>query len=205
MTYLHALEDVNERVGAVVLSGGLARRMGGQDKGLVEIGGKPMANWALDAIRSHVHTVVINANRNHDAYATLGCEVVADRHRGHVGPLAGLSAALHHLDTDYVFMCPCDSPFIDGALVGMLGMAALEQRADISVAHDGERMQPVFCLVHRRALISLDAYLVSGERKIDRWYATQNTVQVDCSSVTDSFRNINTEEERQAAEQELLA
>ncbi len=204
MTYLLALEAVNERVGAVVLSGGLARRMGGQDKGLVEIGGKPMANWALDAIRSQVHTVVINANRNHDAYAALGCEVVADRHSGHVGPLAGLSAALHHLDTDYVFMCPCDSPFIDGSIVGMLGMAALEQRADIAVAHDGERMQPVFCLAHRRTLCSLDAYLVSGERKIDRWYATQNTVEVDCVAVIDSFRNINTEEERQAAEQKLL-
>ena len=112
MHLLNALESQQKRVGAVVLAGGLARRMGGQDKGLVELGNRPMVSWAIAAVQSRVHQVVINANRNHDAYKALGCDVVADRHSGHIGPLAGLSAAMHYLDTDYVFMCPCDSPFI---------------------------------------------------------------------------------------------
>lgn len=205
MTFLGALEQKKQRVGAVVLAGGLARRMGGQDKGLVELRNRPMASWAVDAIRSQVHEVVINANRNHDAYSALGCAVVADRHSGHIGPLAGLSAALHYLDTDYVFMCPCDSPFVDTSLVGMLGLACMEQDHDIAVAHDGVRMQPVFCMANKRSLTSLDEYLESGERKIDRWYATQKTVEVNCSAVSDSFRNINTEEERVAALTELPA
>jgi len=64
-------------------------------------------------------------------------------------------------------------------------------------------MQPVFCIAHQSTLSSLDAYLESGERKIDRWYATQNMIEVDCSNMLKSFDNINTEEERQAAEQEL--
>lgn len=203
MDFLHTLDDQQARVGAVVLAGGLARRMGGQDKGLVDIANKPMAGWAVDAIRPHVHELVINANRNHDEYSKLGCHVVADRHSGHIGPLAGLSAAIHYLDTDYVFMCPCDSPFINAGLVDLLGRACLANGSDVAVAHDGERMQPVFCLVHKRTLASLDAYLESGERKIDRWYATQKTVDVDCSSVAESFRNINTEEERIAALAEL--
>lgn len=205
MDFLAALNARHERVGAVVLAGGLARRMGGQDKGLVELGNRPMASWAVDAVRNQVHQIVINANRNRDAYSALGCAVIADRHSGHIGPLAGLSAAIHQLDTDYVFMCPCDSPFINPVLVGLLGHACLEQGCDIAVANDGVRMQPVFCLVHKRTLASLDAYLESGERKIDRWYETQKMVEVDCSQFADSFRNINTEDERIAATAELPA
>jgi len=203
MNFLHTLDEKQQRVGAVVLAGGLARRMGGQDKGLVELGNRPMAGWAVEAIRTQVHQLVINANRNHEAYSGLGCDVVADRHSGHIGPLAGLSAAMHHLDTDYVFMCPCDSPFIDSSLVDLLGHACIGQNSDIAVAHDGVRMQPVFCLAHKRSLSSLDAYLESGERKIDLWYDTMKTVEVDCSTVAVSFRNINTEDERMAAMTEL--
>jgi len=205
MNYLSELNRRGERIGAVVLAGGLARRMGGRDKGLIQIGDRPMAGWVVSAIRPEVHELVLNANRNHDAYAALGCEVVADRHTGHVGPLAGLSAAMHYLQTDYVFMCPCDSPFVNASIVSLLGAACLEKSADIAVAQDGDRLQPVFCVVHQRCLESLDAYLESGERKIDRWYATQKTVEVDCLSVLESFRNINTDEERLAAEHELLA
>ncbi len=205
MSFLSKLEQRRERVGAVVLAGGLARRMGGRDKGLILIGEQPMASWVVSAIRPQVHDIVINANRNHDAYESLGAEVIADRHSGHIGPLAGLSAAMHHLTTDYVFMCPCDSPFVHASIVSLLGEPCLDQSADICVAHDGERLQPVFCVAHRRCLESLDAYLASGERKIDRWYSTRNTVEIDCSNLADSFRNINTEEERLAAQHELLA
>ena len=204
MSFLSELEQHQQRIGAVVLAGGLARRMGGKDKGLINIGDQPMVSWAINAVRPQVHELVINANRNHATYAALGCEVVADRHTGHVGPLAGLSAAMHHLSTDYVFMCPCDSPFVNESIVSRLGQACLNERADISVAHDGKRLQPVFCVVHQRCLASLDAYLESGERKIDRWYATQNTIETDCVSIADAFRNINTEQERDEAEHELL-
>lgn len=208
--FLRSLSTRQERVSAVVLAGGLARRMQGQDKGLVEIGGKPMAAWAVQAIYPQVHSVLINANRNHERYqelllsVTSDASVVADRHSGHIGPLAGLSAALHHSDTQYMFMCPCDSPFVDAELVSLLGCACLDANADVAVAHDGERMQPVFCLVNKRCLASLDTYLNSGERKIDRWYAQVKTVEVDCSGVAHSFRNINTEEERLAAQSELI-
>ncbi len=205
MSYLSNLEQGQQRIGAVVLAGGLARRMGGRDKGLIQIGDQPMASWVINAIRPQVHELVINANRNHDAYASLGVSVIADRHSGHIGPLAGLSAAMHHLSTDYVFMCPCDSPFVNASIVSLLGEPCLEKSADICVAHDGERLQPVFCVAHRCCLESLDDYLASGERKIDRWYAKQNTIEIDCSSVAESFRNINTEEERLAAQHELLA
>lgn len=201
---LEQLNRENMRLGAVVLCGGMARRMGGQDKGLVLLGGKPMAKWVLDVIRPQVHDLVINANRNTESYAALNTNVVQDEHTGYAGPLAGLSAAMQNLGTDFTFMCPCDSPFINGSIVESLGLAVLQHSADVAVATDGERMQPVFCVVHKRVLPSLNAYLDSGERKIDRWFARCNTVEVNCSDFSASFRNINTEEERALAEQELL-
>jgi len=201
--FLQALNEQEKTVGAVVLSGGLARRMGGQDKGVIELRGRAMASWVIDAVKTEVHQLVINANRNEHEYSLLGPDVIGDRHEGHIGPLAGLSAAMHALNTDYVFMCPCDSPFIESPLINALGLACLNDNADIAVACDAERMQPVFCVAHKSTLESLDAYLDSGERKIDRWYATQRLVQVDCAAWADSFRNINTEEERLQAQSEL--
>ena len=199
----------DDTLGAVVLAGGLARRMGGLDKGLVALGGRTMVEHVLAAVRPAVDALLINANRNAQAYAALGrpfdAAVVADRHAGHLGPLAGLAAALHALDTRRVLLCPCDSPFIDPALVARLADACREPGTDIAVAHDGERLQPVFCVVERRVLASLEAFLDGGQRKIDAWYAGEAVREVDCRDLADSFRNINTEEERAAAEAGLLA
>lgn len=203
--FLQYLESKQQSAGAVILAGGLARRMQGIDKGLVEVAGRSMAAWALAAVKPTVHQLVINANRNHDKYGLLGVSVVADNIEGHVGPLAGLSAGITALQCDYVFMCPCDSPFVDGELVSKLGMACSNSQTDIAVAHDGERMQPVFCMVKSEVLTSLNAFLLSGERKIDRWYATLNTEQVDCRQFQASFQNINTEEDRLLAEQQINA
>jgi len=83
MSFLNSLEQKQARIGAVILAGGLARRMGGQDKGLIQINGQTMVSLVLAAIHDQVHQTLINANRNHDTYAQLGCEVVADRHAIH--------------------------------------------------------------------------------------------------------------------------
>ncbi len=191
------------RVGAVILAGGLARRMGGQDKGLILLAGKPMVQYALEAIRDEVDCCVINANRNIKAYSKLGVPVVPDKLSGHLGPLAGLSAGMDALGTDYVFMCPCDSPFLQPALFSVLYNSCVDADADIVAAHDGVRLQPVFCLVHRRVKSSLDAFLVAGERKIDRWFDQHALIEVAAGQFAESFRNINTEEERLAAESAL--
>lgn len=192
------------RVGAVILAGGLARRMGGQDKGLILLAGKPMVRYVVEVIRPEVDHCIINANRNVAAYEQFGVPVVRDTLEGHLGPLAGLSAGIAALDTDYVFMCPCDSPFMQSALFIRLRDSCLHADADLAVAHDGERLQPVFCLVNRRVKSSLDAFLAAGERKIDRWFEQLSRVDVPAAEFSDSFRNINTEQERLAAERDLV-
>jgi len=187
-------------VGAIILAGGLARRMGGVDKGLVKIAGKPMVQYALDVVTPLVQTVVINANRSIEQYQHFGVPVITDILTGHQGPLAGLSAGMSALKCDYVVMCPCDSPFLQSELVHALITACVDNDVDIAVPHDGNRMQPVFCVVHRRVEISLNGFLDAGERKIDRWFAKHSLHTLDAKAYSQSFLNINTEEERMSAE-----
>ena len=192
-------------VSAVVLAGGLARRMGGIDKGLVELAGKPMVQWALERVGPQVDCVVVNANRNMDAYAALGTTIISDTCEGHPGPLAGLLAALQHYGESAarVFMCPCDSPFLPHDMIERMVTALDQNQASVAVAHDGDRQQPVFLLVDRSCLVSLTAFLDSGERKIDRWFADERLVEVNFADKPEAFLNINTEEERLRVEKDL--
>lgn len=192
------------RAGAVILAGGLARRMGGQDKGLVMLAGRPMVDHVLHTVRPLVSQVVINANRHPKEYAAFGVPVVPDTLADHQGPLAGLAAGMDALDTDLVLMCPCDSPFLQAGLCEALLDACRETRCDLAVAHDGERLQPVFLVVRRELRNSLQAFLDAGERKIDRWFDQLRVQPVAASHLRESFRNINTEADRQQAESELL-
>ena len=79
-------------VTGVVLAGGRALRMGGVDKGLVQIGDRPMIWHVLQRLRPQVGRIVVNANRNLDAYAEFGLPIVADRTDECLGPLSGLAA-----------------------------------------------------------------------------------------------------------------
>ena len=193
-----------EEVAAVVLAGGRARRMGGEDKGLVEVAGKPMVAHTVDVLRTQAAEVIVNANRNADAYrAVTGCRVIADTVGGFAGPLAGMASALEASARRLLLTAPCDSPLVTGELGPRLHAALARDGAEIAVAHDGERMQPVFALLARDLLPDLLAFLGTGERKIDRWYATRHTVTADFSDALDTFLNVNTPLERDRLERRL--
>jgi molybdenum cofactor guanylyltransferase len=151
-----------------------------------------------------VHSVVINANRSVEEYQQFGVPVISDTLTGHQGPLAGLSAGINALQSDYVVMCPCDSPFLQSELVQALVKGCIDNDADIAVPHDGDRLQPVFCVVQRRVEASLNAFLDAGERKIDRWFSNHSLHTLDAKAYSQSFLNINTEEERLSAESVVL-
>lgn len=191
-------------LGIVILAGGKARRMGGEDKGLIPLLGRPMIAWMLDTVQPVAERLIVNANRNLDRYRTIAqgydAQVLADELEDYQGPLAGLSMAMSVLDTPFVGMCPCDSPFASTELFERLLAACRQPGVDIAVAHDGERLQPVFCVLRRHLATSLDTYLESGQRKIDVWYAAEAMQAVPCADLADAFRNINTDEERRQAE-----
>lgn len=188
---------------AVILAGGRGERMGGIDKGLVPLGGRPMVQYVIEALRRQVGHILINANRNQAQYAALGYDVVPDELGGYPGPLAGMASAMRIAKTPYVMTAPCDSPLVVAQLVQRLYAALMRERADISTAHDGQRLHPVFALLRRDLLPSLEAYLASGERKIDRWFARHRLAVADCSDLAESFLNVNDPQERLALEVKL--
>jgi molybdopterin-guanine dinucleotide biosynthesis protein A len=187
----------------VILAGGRGQRMGGADKGLMSLACKPMVAHVLAALRPQVATIVINANRNLDQYAAFGCPVAADTIGDYSGPLAGMASAMEVATTEYVVTAPCDSPLVAHDLVARLYRALKAEHAEISVAHDGERMHPVFALLRCDLLPSLHEYLQSGERKIDRWFARHRLAIVSFADEPETFVNINKPEERSAVEARL--
>jgi len=198
-----AAASVRDQVTGVILAGGRATRMGGVDKGLVQIGGRPMIAWVVDTLRSQVADVLINANRNHDSYRGFGCDVVDDGDSEFRGPLAGMVSGMRAARTPYIAVVPCDSPLLHGSLVQRLHDAARASGAPIAAAHDGGRLQPVFALLSCELLDDLAGYLDDGERKIDRWYARHGYESVDFSDVAESFANINAPDDKRALERAL--
>jgi molybdopterin-guanine dinucleotide biosynthesis protein A len=182
-------------VTGVVLAGGMGRRMGGVDKGLLELRGRPLAAWVVDRLRPQVDHLLINANQNRERYAEFGCPVVADEIPDFAGPLAGLHAALSAATTPLVATAPCDSPFLPETLVSSLFSALTAAAADLAVARTFDQPHPVFCLCRREVLPHLTEFLAGGGRKIDRWYATLRVVEVAFDDEADAFENINTREE----------
>lgn len=180
-------------VSGIVLAGGQGRRMGGVDKGLQPLRGKPMVAWVLERLAPQVDEIIVNANQNLEAYAGFGHRVVPDAIGVFAGPLAGLHAGLTAALHPLAVTVPCDSPFLPLDLVARLRKAL--QANDLAVAKTGDQPHPVFSLVRRSVLEHLAQFLTSGGRKIDAWYATLKVVEVPFDDEADAFRNINTREE----------
>lgn len=182
-------------VTGLVLAGGLGRRMGGVDKGLVEYAGRPLVAAAIARLRPQVEALLVNANRNPEAYAAWGHRVVADAVGGFAGPLAGLQAGLAACATPLLATVPCDSPHLPEDLVARL-RAALEGRADgeLALAAAAGRWQPVFLLCRRSVLPGLEEYLAAGGRRIEDWVRARRHAVVEFADAA-AFANINTPEE----------
>ena len=189
----------NADVTGVVLAGGQGRRMGGVDKGLVDLAGAPMVAHVLARLAPQVGEVLINANQNLDRYRAFGPPVVEDAVGGFAGPLAGLHAGLARARGGLVVTVPCDSPFLPLDLVARLRVALEREGAQLAVAKTFDQPHPVFALVRRRVFAHLASFLDGGGRKIDAWYATLATVETAFDDEADAFRNINTGAELAAA------
>ena len=187
-------------VTVAILAGGQGRRFGGQDKGLVMVSGRPLIEHILEQVAPQTSDIVINANRNQALYAGYGYPVVEDILPDYQGPLAGFASLMQQLNSDFVLTLPCDAPRVPKDYLTRMQNAQLASNADIVVASDGQRLQPVHALIATRLLPSLKAFLEQGERKIDRWYAEHTMVSVDFSDQPEAFHNLNTEAQKQQHE-----
>lgn len=169
--------------------------MGGVDKGLVTLGGRPIVAHVLARLAPQVDEILVNANRNLDTYSAFGCRVFPDLNPGYAGPLEGLRSALAAARHAWVVTVPCDSPGLPLDLVDRLWRARVRAGSDIAVARTGTQVHPVFCLCPTSLADNLAAFLGTGERKFLAWTAHLHCVEVAFDDVPEAFENINTRED----------
>jgi molybdopterin-guanine dinucleotide biosynthesis protein A len=186
-----------DAVTGLVLAGGRGTRMGGVDKGLQMHLGVPLAQYALERLRPQVGALMLNANRNLDAYKSMGAPVWPDEMPEYPGPLAGMLAGLTHCSTPYLATVPCDTPNFPPDVVARLA-EALEIDGEMATAYtqeaEGLRAQPVFCLIKASLRDSLNAFIRSGERKTGLFAAQHHSTRVVFHDPA-AFANANTLDE----------
>jgi molybdopterin-guanine dinucleotide biosynthesis protein A len=202
---------MTETILGVVLAGGLARRMGGGDKGLQQLGGKPILQHILDRLQPQVDGVILNANGDAARFAEWKLPVAGDAVEGFVGPLAGVLAGLswaraNRPDITDIVTVPGDGPFLPRDLVARMAAARTQAQADLACAVSAEQAYPVVGLWPVRLYDDLRRAVVDEDiRKVDRWTARHKLVQVEfAAQPVDPFFNANAPEDLAAAE-DLLA
>lgn len=185
-----------DAVAAVILAGGQGRRMGGADKGLLDYRGRPLVEWALDALAPQAGEIVISANRNLERYAAYGRRVLPDTLPDFPGPLAGVLAALDAVAREWLLVVPCDTPHLPSDLAERLLAAARAAGVPLAVACDAERVHHSCFLVRTDQRDTLAAYLARGERAVRRWQAgmASTTVLFDAAC----FANFNSPDDLQS-------
>lgn len=193
-------------VTGVVLAGGLSRRMGGGDKGLLELAGKPMLRHVIDRLAPQVGTIVINANGDPARFAEFALPVVADTVAGFVGPLAGVLAGMrwsmaHAPEARWIVTAPGDAPLLPRDLVERLLEAVAQGEDVIALAQSGGELHPVIGLWPIALAVDLEEQLRQGVRKVLHWTDRHGTVPVSfastrlCGLSIDPFFNANTPQE----------
>lgn len=175
-------------ISGVILAGGESRRMGGQDKGLLEFAGQPLVQHVIQRIAPQVDELIINVNRNLAVYGTFGYALVSDDSAGFLGPLAGMLAGMRAAQHEWVLTVPCDTPFLPSDLVSRLYQAT--EGVDMVVA-SAARIHATVMLCRRSLAANLAEALAQGERKVQQWQAMQRRAIVKFENES-AFANLNT-------------
>lgn len=203
--------DSGETVVGLLLAGGQSRRMGGGDKCLLELAGKPLLNHAIDRLRPQVSALVLSANGDPERFAGFDLPVIADPVEGFAGPLAGVLAGFdwahaHAPQARWVATAATDTPFFPGDLVAKLLAATAKSYPAIALARSGDRAHPVFGLWPTSLRENLREALQSGTRKVLDWTDRHQTVTASFAPVEiagrslDPFFNANRPEDLAEAE-----
>jgi molybdenum cofactor guanylyltransferase len=176
----------------IILCGGRGRRVADSDKPLLSYAGRRLIEWVFQALEPQVQSLLISANRNLEVYRQYA-PVITDDKPGYHGPLEGIASCLRRVDSTLTFVAPGDCPHLAAGLVTTLARAL--GNADAAIAHDGQRTQPLHMLLRTSTVNGLEDFLQSEDHSVRGWTATLKTVEVDCSHIAASFRNVNTPED----------
>jgi molybdopterin-guanine dinucleotide biosynthesis protein A len=195
------------RVAGVLLAGGLSRRMGGGDKTLKPLSGRPVLAHVIDRVRPQVAALALNANGDPARFAEYGLPVVADTVEGFAGPLAGVLAGLDWAaraapECRWLLSAPTDAPFLPKDLAERL--VAASARAEVVVAASGGRSHPVAALWAMSLREALRAALARGIRKVEDFTRDHRLASVEFpTEPIDPFFNLNRPEDLDEAERLL--
>jgi molybdenum cofactor guanylyltransferase len=176
---------------AIILSGGRSTRMNGEDKGLILFQSKPLIQHVISRLIPQTDEILISANREIQVYETFGYPVLQDTNNCFLGPLAGFLLGLTHAKQDYVLTVPCDSPLLPLNLAQKLFDGMTETNSDIAIANSDGITHPVFCLMKKNLLPSLQIFMSKGERKVGAWQKSQRYCEVEFSNCGNAFVNLN--------------
>ncbi|WP_126455298.1 molybdenum cofactor guanylyltransferase MobA [Sulfuriflexus mobilis] len=182
-------------VAAVILAGGMGRRVGGEDKGLIELNGKPLIAHVIDIIAPQVESLVISANRNIKQYEAFSYPVIGDRQEGFCGPLAGIDAAFAATDKPYLLCVPCDSPLLPVNLLALMVAALQASDQPMAIATDAQRLHPVINLMKRSVYEGVRKRLEQGDLKLMQWVEATGYARVDFSEQPQRLSNLNSPED----------
>lgn len=199
------------KVLGVVLAGGLARRMGGGDKSLQMLAGRPILDRILERFSPQVDGIILNANGDAARFARWNLPVAGDAIPDYAGPLAGVLAGIawakqNRPDVSHIVTVPGDGPFLPRDLVARMVSARDAAGADLACAVSAGQAYPVVGLWPVRLHDDLRKAMVDEDiRKVDRWTARHKLVQVEfAAQPVDPFFNANTPDDIAEAER-LLA
>jgi len=195
----------------VLLAGGQSRRMGGGDKSLKDIAGKPLLARVVTRALPQVDRLFLNANGDPARFSGYSLPVVGDTVAGFAGPLAGVLTGMEWARDNvpqarWVVTMATDTPFFPKDMVKRFVAAIEENGADMAMATSGGNRHPVFGLWPVELADDLrHALTVDEVRKVLHWSDRFNLVQVDFSTQPfDPFFNVNRPEDLEQAEKLIL-
>lgn len=180
-----------------LLAGGRSRRMGGGDKWMLQLAGRPLVEHVADRLGPQVHGLVLNSNGDPDALRRFALPVVPDTLPDRPGPLAGLLAALRHAERlgpifGHVLIAAADTPFLPQDLVRRMWAGLRTTGAEVAIAASGRRLHPVVALVPVRLADRLESDLRDGRTaRVATWFEQFAVAEVIFHGDPDPFFNIN--------------
>ncbi|HVY14843.1 MAG TPA: molybdenum cofactor guanylyltransferase [Rhodopila sp.] len=189
------------RLVAVILAGGAARRMGGGDKPLLDIGGRTMLQAVIDAVG--LPDIAISANGDPARFAAYNLSVLPDGDLAGQGPLAGLLAGLRWaatLQAEVLLTAPGDMPFLPPGFAEKLLPAPRSVLAD-NRQHHLLATWPVSCAETLQSFLN-----TSQSRRVADFAAIIGTKPVEFPVVSRLiFANINTRQQLELAKMLALS
>ncbi|WP_248313400.1 molybdenum cofactor guanylyltransferase MobA [Bosea sp. F3-2] len=190
----------------LILAGGLARRMGGGDKPLKLLAGRPILAHVIERLREQCDGLVLNANGDPARFAAFGLPVIADAVPDFAGPLAGILAGLdwlaeHRPETAWLLSVAADTPFIPSDLARRLHEARIAAEAPLACAASAGRAHHAIGLWPVSLRQDLRRALEAGDRKISRWTQDHGVAVAEwAAEPVDPFFNVNTPDDLREAE-----